>query len=283
MWFCGIDWAEKHLDFCLEKESGDVVKRHRVDNNEDGFLSLIKTFSQHAIKTNEIAVAIESPHEPVVDFLLARRIAVYPVNPTAIDQYRKSQKVSGSKSDAADAQLIADYLRLHHQALRKWQVADPQLRQLQVLVTDIDKLVKEKVRLQNQLRSTLRGYYPQATEIFDDLICPTALDFLSQFPNELALDTQTEADWIRFLDEHRVFNPKARTRFLSAIKHPPITIDSVVAQAKSLLTEALVAQLKPLIAALNGYRKRIKDLLEKFKDGTRFKSLPGVDVILAAI
>ena len=52
--------------------------------------------------------------------------------------------------------------------------------------------------------------------------------------------------------------------------------------AKSWLTEALVAQLKPLIAALNGYRKRIEELLGKFKDGIRFKSLPGVDVILAA-
>ena len=26
MYFCGIDWAENHLDFCLENYSGDVIR-----------------------------------------------------------------------------------------------------------------------------------------------------------------------------------------------------------------------------------------------------------------
>ena len=282
MWFCGIDWAEKHLDFCIETESGDVVKRQRVDNNEGGFSTLQATFLTHNINSNEIAVAIESPHELVVDFLLVRGIAVYPVNPTAIEQYRKSQKVSGSKSDAADAQLIADYVRSHVKTLRKWQIAEPGLRELQIVVTDRDKLVKEKVRLQNQLRSTLRGYFPQAIEAFDDLTCPTALDFLSQFPNEKAVICQTDADWISFLDAHRVFNPKARQRFLSAFSRHLTTVDEAVMSAKSLLTQSIVAQLVPVMATLDIYHKRIKALLGQFADDTHFQSLPGVDIILAA-
>ena len=39
-----------------------------------------------------------------------RGVDVYPVNPTAVYDYRKSRFPSGSKSDAADAQLLADYL-----------------------------------------------------------------------------------------------------------------------------------------------------------------------------
>jgi transposase len=281
MWFCGIDWAEKHLDFCLETETGDVVVRERISNTEDGFCTFVETCQTH-IDAAELAIGIESAHEPIVDFLLARSMVVYPVNPSSIDQYRKSQKVSGSKSDSADAQLIADYLRLHHQNLRAWQVSEPQLRELQLLVNDRDKLVKEKVRLQNQLRSTLRGYFPAALKAFSDLTCPTALDFLSQFPTHLALADQTQQDWTNFLDAHRVFNPKARNNFLKALKQNPITADEAVVSAKSLLTQSVVAQLKPLRAALEVYQKRIEDLLEKSKDGTRFKSLPGVDVILAA-
>jgi len=30
MYFCGIDWAENHLDFCLENYSGDVIERNRI-------------------------------------------------------------------------------------------------------------------------------------------------------------------------------------------------------------------------------------------------------------
>ena len=29
----GIDWSEKHLDFCITNERGDVILRERVDND----------------------------------------------------------------------------------------------------------------------------------------------------------------------------------------------------------------------------------------------------------
>ena len=32
----GIDWSEKHLDFCITSNSGDVILRNRVDNDDDG-------------------------------------------------------------------------------------------------------------------------------------------------------------------------------------------------------------------------------------------------------
>ena len=101
---------------------------------------------------SQIVVAIESPHQHVVDFFLARGVSVYPVNPAAIYDYRKSRKPSGSKSDEGDAELIASYLREHHKSLRVWHLPEPKLRQLKLLVDDRDKVVTEKVRLQNQHR-----------------------------------------------------------------------------------------------------------------------------------
>ena len=108
---------------------------------------------------------IESPHQHVVDFLLSRGVSVYPaksnarlrlsVNPTAIHDYRKSRKPSLSSSDEGDAQLIASYLREHHKTLRVWRLPEPKLRQLKLLVDDRDKVVTEKVRLQNQQRAML--------------------------------------------------------------------------------------------------------------------------------
>ena len=75
----GIDWAEKHLDYCITNNSGDVIKRGRVDNNDLGFNSLLQLFEKEKIDFSEIAVAIESPHQRVVDFLIARGVSVYPV------------------------------------------------------------------------------------------------------------------------------------------------------------------------------------------------------------
>ena len=65
----GIDWAEKHLDYCIENSSGDVILRDRVDNDDDGFNSLLQSFEKEKIDLSEIAVAIESPNQRVVDFL----------------------------------------------------------------------------------------------------------------------------------------------------------------------------------------------------------------------
>jgi len=282
MWFIGIDWAKKHLDFCITNEFGDVILRSRVDNNDDGFNSMLNQLMQSSVSLDDVAVAIESPHQRVVDFLLARGVDVYPVNPTAVCDYRKSRFPSGSSSDPAAAQLIADYLREHLKHLRVWCIPEPDLRQLQVLVFDRDKLVQQKVRLHNQLTSTLNDYFPQALSAFSDITTQTALDFLERFPTFEAAQSQTEEEAKSFLDEHRCFHPKARQRFFEAMRLNPIEIDDAVVKAKSLLVTAIVAQLKSVVESLKEYLKVISTLLSKFLDGRRFRSLPGVDIILAA-
>lgn len=282
MFFIGIDWAAKHLDFCLTNDKGDVILRDRVDNDDDGFNSLLQAFEKEKIDLSEIAVAIESPNQRVVDFLLARGVSVYPVNPKAVYDYRKSRFPSGSKSDTADAQLLADYLREHYKHLRAWRIEEPELRQLKLLTEDRDKVVTQKVRLQNQLRSTLNGYFPQAVEAFSDLTSQTALSFLEQFPTFSSTQEKTDEEWKMFLDECRCFHPKARQRFFDAMKLEKIEIDKAVVKAKSLFVTTIVRQLKIIVASLKEYNKQIGTLLSKFDDGEIFRSLPGVDVILAA-
>jgi len=277
MWFLGIDWAEKHLDFCLENPLGNVVIRSRVENSDYGFNSMLNLISQQNVSLTDVVVAIESPHQRVVDFLL-----VYPVNPKAVYDYRKSRFPSGSKSDTADAQLLSDYLREHHAHLRVWRLAEGELRQLSLLVEDRDKLVTEKVRLQNQIRSTLLGYFPQAIEAFSDLTTQTAIEFLSLFPTFESTQGRTEADWKTRKDEQRCFHPQARQRFLSAMKLKPIKNDEPVVKAKSLFVTTIVRQLKIVVRSLTEYNQQIETLLNKFDDGNRFRSLPGVDIILAA-
>ena len=186
--------------------------------------------------------------------------------------------------------MIADYLREHLKHLRvlcypfslekgkiKWRIPEPDLRQLQVLVLDRDKLVQQKVRLHNQLTSTLNDYFPQALSAFSDITCRTALDFLEKFPTFEAAQSQTEEEWKAFLDEHRCFHPKARQRFFEAMALNRIEIDLAVVKAKSLLVTAIVAQLKSVVEFLKEYLKVISTLLSKFLDGTRFRSLPGVN------
>jgi transposase len=282
MWFVGIDWSKKHLDYCLLQSDGAVAHRDRVDNTEKGFARLLSELGKHDISLESLAVSIESPHQRVVDFLLARKVAVYPVNPKSISDYRSSCKVSGSKSDTADAQLIATYLLHHHQSLRKWHCGSLESRKLKLLLNDRDQLVTEKVRLENQLRETLDSYYPQATAAFRSVSCKSMLTFLSRYPTFEVTAENKEEDWIEFLNEMRIYNPTSREKFIAAMGQPEISIDKPIAQTKSMLTLALVKQLAAIVNALAEYNEMIETLIVNSSDGQRFRSLPGVDVILAA-
>ncbi len=293
MFFVGIDWSEKYLDYCITNNSGDVILRNRVENNDDGFNALLSSFAKETIDLSLFAVTIESPHQRVVDFLLARGICIYPVNPTAVHDYRKSRKPSGSKSDTADAQLLADYLREHLSHLRAWRLQEPELRQLKLLVEDRDKLVRQKVRrgvstsltfrLQHQLRSTLIEYFPQAVDAFSDLTSKTALEFLEKFPTFSLTEGQSEKEFNQFLDECRCFHPSARQRFLDAIavtalrcpsaKEKPQSVDDAVVKAKSLFVTTIVGQLKYVVASLKEYNNQIGSLLNGFSDGAARKAL----------
>ena len=68
MFFVGIDWSEKYLDYCLTNNSGDVILRNRVENNDDGFNAMLSSFAKETIDLSLFAVAIESPHQRVVGF-----------------------------------------------------------------------------------------------------------------------------------------------------------------------------------------------------------------------
>ena len=41
----GIDWSEKHLDYCIENNSGDVIRGRRRDRPQSGLRS-IRTATQ---------------------------------------------------------------------------------------------------------------------------------------------------------------------------------------------------------------------------------------------
>jgi len=123
--------------------------------------------------------------------------------------------------------LLADYLREHLSHLRAWSIDEPSLRQLKLLrevryrytgrVEDRDKVVQQKVRLQNQLRQTLIEYFPQAVEAFSDLTTQTANESITlSFENFSLTQGKSETEFNQFLDECRCFHPKARQRFLDA-------------------------------------------------------------------
>ena len=45
---------------------------------------------------------------------------VYPINPKQMASYRESFRPSGAKGDPSDAELLCQFVSLHHLQLRPW-------------------------------------------------------------------------------------------------------------------------------------------------------------------
>ena len=122
MLFIGDDWAEAHHDVEIEDEAGRVLARRRLPEGLAGITMLHELVAEHldlAAEPDQVLVGIETERGPV-QALLAAGYVVFAVNPLQVARYRERHSPSGVKSDAADAHLLAEIVRLdraHHRRI----------------------------------------------------------------------------------------------------------------------------------------------------------------------
>jgi hypothetical protein len=110
--FCGIDWAERHHDIALVDEHGKLVAKRRIQESAEGWQQLLSMLAAAGDTPDApIPVAIETPRGLLVAALRATGRPVYAINPMAVARYRDRHTVARSKSDHADAMVLANILR----------------------------------------------------------------------------------------------------------------------------------------------------------------------------
>jgi transposase len=127
--FCGIDWATEHHDVAVVDDDGRVVARGRVSNDAAGFTQLLTLLAQAGDSAaHPIPGAIETDRGLWVAALRETGRVIYPINPLAASRYRTRHAVSGARSDATDAVLLANIIRTDADAHRPLPV-DTELAQ----------------------------------------------------------------------------------------------------------------------------------------------------------
>lgn len=166
MLFVGLDWAEEHHDVALMAESGRVLAARRVAEGLAGLTALHELLAAHAEDSVEVVVGTETDRGLFVGALVAAGYQVYAVNPLAVSRYRDRHTVSGAKSDAGDAKVLADLVRTDRHNHRP-VAGDSELAEaVKVLARTHQSLVWTRRRQLNQLRSLLREFYPGALAAF---------------------------------------------------------------------------------------------------------------------
>jgi len=182
MIFVGDDWAEDHHDIYLMDADGARLASRRLPEGLPGIGGFHELVAAHVEEPSQVVIGIETDRGLWVQALSAAGYRVYAVNPLAVARYRDRHQVSGAKSDAGDAKLLADLVRTDRHNHRSIAGDSPEAEAIKVLARAHQSLIWARTRHTNALRSALREYYPAALVAFEDLDHGDALGVLDRAP-----------------------------------------------------------------------------------------------------
>ena len=166
--FCGIDWSEHHHDIAVVDDTGALVVKRRISDDQQGWHQLVQLLTEAGDSPEApIPVAIETPRGLLVSCLRGSGRPVYSINPLAVARYRERHVVSRAKSDHADAMTLANILRTDAAAHRPLPADTPLAQAIAVLARAHQDAVWNRTQLSNQLRSLLRQYFPAGVDAFN--------------------------------------------------------------------------------------------------------------------
>lgn len=274
-YYLGVDWADKSHQLYVADQDGKKIKEMEVQQTADGLAEFGRWLDESRSKGTELWAAIEKPQGRIVDFLLDHGVMVYPVNPKALDRARDRFRMSQSKSDAFDAYVLATFLRTDHSHLRALEPDSAAGQELKMLTRDHQRLLRQKTRLLNQMKITLKEYYPRVLELFEDLETKIAMDFLKAYPTPQELSKVTRRQWKRFAKTDHHLSEARWQELWDTINKPQITIPEHVVRAKAKLLLALVVQLEVAVKAVNRYAQEVEGFFADLPAAKIAKTLPG--------
>ena len=277
--FCGVDWGAALHAACIVDDAGRVADRFEVRHDAAGVAELIRRLRKHG----RPPVAIERPSGLLVDTLIDAGIPVVPIHPNAVKACRPRYSAAQGKDDRGDAYLLADLLRTDGHRFQPLRPASDAIKALRALVRTREDLVRQRVRLANQLRSLLDGFWPGAGAIFADIDSPIALAFLARYPTPQSARRLGPKRLQSFLAQHRYCGRRSADNLLARLRGAPNgRAGDDEAEAKGACVVALVAVLTPLVAQIAQLSSRIVHEVAQLDVGRIVMSFPRAGRICAA-
>jgi transposase len=282
LFFTGVDWAAATHAVCVMDAGGTIAAEFTIGHSADGIATLIRRLARYG-EAGGMPVAIERPDGRLVDLLLEAGHPVVPVKPNAIKTWRDGEVLSGAKSDAGDAAVIAEYLRLRAHKLAVAVPYSGKTKALRTVVRTRGDLVEMRVAATNQLSALLEAHWPGAKAIFADVESPVSLEFLTRYPTPAAAAHLGEKRMAAFCAKHGYSGRRTAAELLARLRHaPPGATGQALSEALRDGVLAAVGVLTALNAAVKNLDRSIAAHLGEHPDGAIFTSLPRSGQINAA-
>jgi transposase len=282
--FVGDDWSEDHHDVYLMDEAGKRLGSRRLPEGLAGIGKLHELIAAHATQPEQVVIGIEIDRGLWVEALGAAGYQLYAINPMAVARYRDRHHISGAKSDASDAKLLADLVRtdrLNHRPIAGDSAAAEAIK---VLARAHQNLIWTRTRHTNALRSALREYYPAALAAFEDLADRDALAVLGRAPTPeqgAALSLSAIRSALKRGGRQRYIDARARD-IQAGLRTEQLVAPAPVAAAFAATTRAAVGIIAELNRQISDLEAELTTHFEAHPDADIYLSLPGLGVVLGA-
>jgi transposase len=282
LFFTGIDWAAETHAVCVTDAGGKIAAEFTVEHSADGIALLVRRLARYG-EAGVMPVAIERPDGRLVDLLLEAGHPVVPVSPNAIKTWRDGEVLSGAKSDAGDAAVIAEYLRLRAHRLKTAAPYSDETLALRTAVRARGDVVEMRVAATNQLSALLEAHWPGAKAVFADAGSPISLEFLTRYPTPAAAAHLGEKRMAAFLVKHGYSGRRPAAELLARLRAAPAgTSRESLAEALRDAVLAAVGVLTALNTAVKSLDRSVAAHLGEHPDGAIFTSLPRSGQVNAA-
>ena len=290
MLFVGDDWAEDHHDVEIVDETGRTLARRRFPEGLAGITRLHALIAEHlpepsgpADPAPQVVVGIETERGPWAAALVAAGYRVFAINPMSTARYRERHSTSGAKSDAADAHLLAEIVRLdraHHR-----QVAgDSALAEaVKLAARTHQSLIWDRTRQVLRLRSALREFFPAALKAYNELDAADTLQLLRLAPDPDQAARLTKRQVLTALAKANRRNPEmVADRIMTVLRAGELRQAAPVQAAFAAIIAAQVEVIATLNDQIDTLGEVVANHFGRHPDAELITSLPGLGVILAA-
>ncbi len=284
MIFVGDDWAEDHHDIHVMDAGGARLASRRLPEGLPGIAAFHELVAAHVEEPGQVVIGIETDRGLWVQALGAAGYQVFAVNPLAVARYRDRHQVSGAKSDAGDAKLLADLVRTDRHNHRPLAGDSPDVEAIKVLARAHQNLIWSRTQHTNRLRSALREYYPAALVAFEDLAHGDALGVLGRAPSpEQGAHLSLTAIQSALKRGGRQRNIAARAREIrAALGTEQLVAPARVTAAFAATTRATVGIIAELNRQISELETTLANHFETHPDADIYLSQPGLGDVLGA-
>jgi len=268
----------------VEDDTGRRLGGGRLADGVEGIARFHEVVGGHVDDPGDVVIATETDRGLLVNALVAAGHTVLAVNPMSTSRYRERFTTSGAKSDPGDARVLAELARSDAHLHRPVAGDSDLATAIKVLARAHQSMIWTRQRQADQLRSTLREFYPAALTAFDELAGRDAAAILAIASTPVAarqLSLSKIGAALRRAGRQRRVEQRA-VEIQTALRSEQLHAPDPVADAMGATVTALVAVITELNTQIANLETQLAASFEQHPDAKIIRPLPGLGMTLGA-